>query len=408
MLPLGHAASFLATWSEMQAGAPPPVGLLLPTSVSRGVPIRPVLVLSPQRREGAPPGRCCLQQWARYAAQVGCGPSTRGCALPPGAQVSPHPHRLLLAFLGWGDPRASAGGREQGSRHLGGHCSPNPGSSREPRRAPCPALLRLPRACLSRFGTRSPGAEALSPASLSPPPHYLSLSASCLYRRSVRFLLASQDPAGPRAPAPGTPPPPLPASPPSGLPLSLAAPGARVTAPRPPRTPPLPQAVPPPRRLREGTGWGRRRPPPTSEAPWAGGGGPAPGASASLLPGTGPRGARPDGLHRELGVLRGAGARAPLRPPTSGEPPGELPGPGAGPVPGARGVGARREQAAPASGRRCGDGCGEWVAGRAHPAHLRQVRSPARKGPVSCWEGGSKGRLPQGPGLDEDLVKAQS
>lgn len=168
------------------------------------------------------------------------------------------------------------------------------------------------------------------------------------------------------------------------------------------------QAVPPPRRLREGTGWGRRRPPPTSEAPWAGGGGPAPGASASLLPGTGPRGARPDGLHRELGVLRGAGARAPLRPPTSGEPPGELPGPGAGPVPGARGVGARREQAAPASGRRCGDGCGEWVAGRAHPAHLRQVRSPARKGPVSCWEGGSKGRLPQGPGLDEDLVKAQS
>lgn len=45
--------------------------------------------------------------------------------------------------------------------------------------------------------------------------------------------------------------------------------------------------------------------------------------------------------------------------------------------------------------------------GRQSPAHLRQVRSRARKVPVSDWEVRSKGRLPQGLRLSWDQVKAQ-
>ncbi|XP_023557177.1 collagen alpha-1(I) chain-like [Octodon degus] len=64
----------------------------------------------------------------------------------------------------------------------------------------------------------------------------------------------------------------------------------------------------------------------------------------------GPPGARPDGLHREPGVLRGVGARAPLRFAARGEPPG----PRAGREQGAPGLGPRREAAAapPARGPR--------------------------------------------------------
>lgn len=292
--------------------------------------------------------RCCLQEWARCAAQVGCGPSTLDVLCLLELRSS---HRLVLAFLGWGDPRASAGGREQGSRHPGGYSSQTPGSSREPWRAPGLLSCATP-ACLPSW-TWSPGVGALSPSSCPPrpcpPPHYLSLSASCLFPRYLSRLPALSAPA-PQPPGPGHRPSPRPRPRVSLCHWLLPAPVS------PPLVRPgLPRFLAvPPRRLREGTAGGVAAPLPHRRRPGLGGG-PAPGAPAYPL-GTGPRGARPDGLHGELGVLRGAGARAPLRPPTPGEPPG----PGAGPVLGARGFGPRREQAAPASGRHCGDGWGEW------------------------------------------------
>lgn len=136
--------------------------------------------------------------------------------------------------------------------------------------------------------------------------------------------------------------------------------GALVTAPC--------QALTPPaswqcrlRRLREGTGWGRRHPPPDVGGALGWGAGQNRGVRLPA-PGPGPPGARPDGLHGELGVLRGAGARAALHAPAPGESPGTAAGPGLG----ARGFGSRPMQTAPASGRALrGRVWGERVAGRA-------------------------------------------
>lgn len=127
-----------------------------------------------------------------------------------------------------------------------------------------------------------------------------------------------------------TPPPPLPAPPRPWVSLChWLRPGDLVTAPRQAPHSPLPGGE-----GRGGSGRGRvggvATPFPTSQAPgaerWPGRGRAGfPGARVPA-PGPGPPGPGPDGLHREPGVLRGAGARGPLRPPALGE----SPGPGAG------------------------------------------------------------------------------
>lgn len=93
-------------------------------------------------------------------------------------------------------------------------------------------------------------------------------------------------------------------------------------------------------------------------------------------------------------MLRGAGARAPLQPPTPGEPPGEPPGPGAGPVLGARRFGPRRKQAAPAPGRHCGVGWGSgW---RAEPSSPETGKEPSQERARQLLGGGQEG--PAAPG----------
>lgn len=228
-----------------------------------GVPILSVLVLSPKRREVAPG-----EVLSPGMGQVRCPGGRRGwaVALPPwmcsASLSSALPAASSSLFWAGVTQGLVLGAGNRAGRRRGGHCSQTPGRSREPRRAPGPAP-----ACLAPSWTWSPGVEALSPSScprVPVYPHYLSLSASCLFRRSFAIFLAFQ------YTAPGTLPPPLPASPPSGLPLSLAAPGAPVTASRPPRTPPLPGgaaekapggdglgASPPPSHVGGALGWGR-------------------------------------------------------------------------------------------------------------------------------------------------------
>lgn len=279
---------------------------------------------------------------------------------------------------------------------------------REPWHAPGSALPRHSQP-VSLSGTWSPRCRDSIPRlcpprpslpvspSLSPLICFLSLPS--LRRSLFRSPRLSQS----AAPVPGTPLPPLPAPPALGSP-------AVTGCVRAPLSPPLAGPSLPPaswqcrqRRLREGTGWGHCHPPP--DVPGVLGWGRASSRGARVpapRPGPGPPGARPDGLHGELGVLRGAGTRAPLQSPA----PRESPVPGVGPGLGTRGFSPRRKQAAPASGR----ALREWVwgeGGRQSPAHLRQVRSHSRKVPVSDWEVGSKGRLPQGGGLNQDQVKAQ-
>lgn len=212
---------------------------------------------------------------------------------------------------------------------------------------------------------------------------------SVFFSRSQTLRVAAPGCEPPPLQPPPPPPPPLPA--PLGLPPPPAAPGR-------PRPGPSPGPHSPAgwrrgsRTLPAGPrGGSRRLPPPTCGAPpgraLARAGGarlpthPAPSSPPrARVPAPGPPGARPDGLHREPGVLRGAGARAPLRPPAPGEPPGL----GAGRALGARGLRPRRKRAAAASGRTPRGGRGERVAvARQSPAHLRQVGSSAGQAPVS-------------------------
>lgn len=250
--------------------------------------------------------------------------------------------------------------------------------------------------------TWSPLVQRLHPSSRSPasPSPRLSLIVSpyllpvSSLAPSVSFSLSQTQPVrrpGPRDPT-ATPPR---APRPRVSRCHWLRQGALVTAPCRALTPPASWQCRQ-RRLREGTGWGHCHPPP--DVPGALGWGRASSRGARVpapRPGPGPPGARPDGLHGELGVLRGAGTRAPLQSPA----PRESPVPGVGPGLGTRGFSPRRKQAAPASGR----ALREWVwgeGGRQSPAHLRQVRSHSRKVPVSDWEVGSKGRLPQGGRLN--------
>lgn len=143
---------------------------------------------------------------------------------------------------------------------------------------------------------------------------------------SLSFSPSSTQPA--RAPAPGTLPPPLPASPPSGLPLSLVAPGARVTAPRPPRLPRF-QAV----CRREGSGRGRAggvaAPLPRRRRPGLGGAGQLPGrprpfpAQARGAPGR-------MGCTVSLVCCEALEPGPPCGPQPPGSPPGSSPGPALG------------------------------------------------------------------------------
>lgn len=235
-----------------------------------------------------------------------------------------------------GSPGASTERREQSSRPLRGQPTlPTPalGAARKPWRArgtqawlrpsvgtSCRSLLL--RDLVSRVQRLRPP----SPSPVSPSlPHYLSLSPSCLSRRSRRRCLSpggSRDPArlSPRHRALGSP-------------SSLAASGRRCHRPSP--GPALPRFLA--LRAKEapgGDGLGESLVP--SRRPGPSGG-----------QGEGRTGARPDGLHGELGVLRGAGARAPLRPPA----PGESPGPRAVGGPRAPGLSPSPEQTAAASGR---------------------------------------------------------
>lgn len=222
-----------------------------------------------------------------------------------------------------------------------------PGLSLPPRDLVCP---------VRRFHLRSLSSVSLSPRlSLIISSDLLPASSRAVCLFSCAFRLSRS-----AVPVPGTLLSLLPTPPALGSPSVTGCVRAPVSPPRGgPHTPPTSWRCRG-RRLREGTGWGRRHPPPDVAGALGWGGGPAPGASASPAPGPGLPGARPDGLHGELGVLRGAGARAPQQPPARGE----SPGPGTGPVLGAWGFGPRREQAAPASGRALrgwvwGEGCGK-------------------------------------------------
>lgn len=155
-----------------------------------------------------------------------------------------------------GSPGASTERREQSSRPLRGQPTlPTPalGAARKPWRArgtqawlrpsvgtSCRSLLL--RDLVSRVQRLRPP----SPSPVSPSlPHYLSLSPSCLSRRSRRRCLSPGGPETPRAPPRATAP--------SGLPPHWLRPGAGVTAPRPaPRSPASWHCGP--RRLRPGRG----------------------------------------------------------------------------------------------------------------------------------------------------------
>ena len=204
------------------------------------------------------------------------------------------------------------------------------------------------------LGLGLPRAEAASPLSVPRVPVSPSLSLLiCFLPLPSRPLAHSLSLCRSAAPVPRPCAAPPHATAPSGLPPHWLRPGVRARVTAPCRAPCSPASWScGPRRLREGTGWGCRRPPPDV----AGSLGRADARARGWLA------PRPDGLHRELGVLRGAGARASLQPPGPGEPPG----PRAAQVPGAPGLGPRREQAATASGR-----APRGVGGGQSPAHLR-------------------------------------
>lgn len=296
------------------------------------------------------------------------------------------------------------GGREQRSRHPRGPVSQTSATARKQwhTRWPSPALpSRLHFLPVSPSVGLGLPAHRLRPPSLSPRfPLSPSLSLLiCFLPPPSRRRSFSRPPSlGRSPPRPEPPPPPLPAPP--GLPPPAAAPGRPRRRPSPgPRSPAGWRRGP--STLRAGTRRGRRRPPSRrarrpGAARWPGQGAgrlpphrpPTPSALVPA-PGPGPPGARPDGLHREPGVLRGAGARAPLRPPAPGEPPG----PGAARALGPRGFRPRRERAAAASGRapRGDRGGGAGGGGGPSPAHLRQVGSPAGDAPVSPQPGPGPG-----------------
>ena len=199
----------------------------------------------------------------------------------------------------------------------------------------------------------SPGQRLCSP-SLSPASLFSRLSLFiCLLNLFLpRLLLRRSLSCHPRpvlsgsaVPVRGTPPPPLPASPALGSPSVTGC--SRCPCHRPPSGPALLRFLAVKRQKAPGgDGLGASPPPPDVGGAQGWGRAISPGARVHA-PRPGPPGARADGLHGELGVLRGAGTRAPLWPPA----PGESSGPSAGAVLGARGFGPGREPAAPASGR---------------------------------------------------------
>lgn len=295
-------------------------------------------------------------------AQVGCGPSALAvlCRREAGAFPLPGPR-----FSRRGCPKGyyvgqrtkqQAPGRTSVSQPTGSTCALRHAPALPSCVTPGLSLAVWDLVCpVQRFHLRSLSSASLSPRLSLIISSYLLPASS----RAVCFFLALSDSAGPRSPSLGPCCRSSPRPPPSGLPLSLAASGLPCHRPVP--GPILPHFLAVPREKASGGDGLGASPPPSRRRRRPGlGGGPAPGASASPAPGPGLPGARRDGLHGELGVLRGAGARAPRQPPA----PGESPGPSTGPVLGARGFGPRREQAAPASGRALrgwvwGEGCGK-------------------------------------------------
>lgn len=171
-------------------------------------------------------------------------------------------------FSPLGSPGASIEGREQSSRPLRGQPTlptPTPGAALKPWRArgtqawlrssvgtSCPSLLWDSVSRVQRL--RAPSPSPVSPSL----PHYLPLSASCLFRRARRRCLS---PGGSAAPGPETPARPSSRHRALGSPSSLAASGCPCHRPSP--GPALPRFLAlRARRLRAGTGWGRRWSPP--------------------------------------------------------------------------------------------------------------------------------------------------
>lgn len=280
-------------------------------------------------------------------------------------------HRLHLGFLGWGAPRASMGHLEQRNSYPKG-LQPHKlqeAHVNKPWHAPgsaCGATRGLPASPSPGVGL--PGAK--TPSLISVPgvpaspslPHYFPLSASCLFPRVVGLFLALPDSADPQPGSPGPRRLPSPRPPPPGLPLSLAASGRPCHRPLPgPHTPRF-LAVPP----EEAPGGDRlgALPPPSRRPRRPGlGGGPALWAPASPPPAPVPARRAPGRMGCTVSLVC-CEALEP-GPPCSPQPPGSPPAP-------ARAQGWEPGASARAESKRlllqvgrCGDGCGERVAGRA-------------------------------------------
>lgn len=227
------------------------------------------------------------------------------------------------------------------------------------------ALLRDPRPVSRCLGLGLPRAEVPSPLSVlgvpvcPPLPHYLFLSASCLFSRRLSLSRAFRLSRS-AVPVPGTLLSLLPAPPALRSPSVTGCVRAPVSPPRAgPHTPPTSWRCRG-RRLREGTGWGRRHPPPDVGGALGWGAGQLPGHP--LPPPLAPACRVPGGMGCTVSLVC-CEALEP-GPPGSPQPPGSPPAPARAQCwePGASAHAESRRLLLQVG--RCGDGCGERVAAK--------------------------------------------